>query len=165
MVLTPTSTWITVPFFGHNSFRALFLLLSIQRSCMLASGRSSLNESLPASRFSWWMMLLWLRYIPFFQTSSFMISDPTKFSFFGSIPNVMLDRVPSDNAIVNEYRKLPVSGARLLAICQKDYKRQLMKQTSRRGEQSVRAKLVLLRYSGLRRRRLRSPLENRGHHR
>lgn len=37
------------------------------------------------------------------QTSNFVMSDPRNFSFIGSIPDEMLERVPLDNAIVREY--------------------------------------------------------------
>lgn len=40
------------------------------------------------------------------------MSDPTKFNFVGSIPGVMLERVPEDNAIVTEYHRQPLSGVR-----------------------------------------------------
>lgn len=50
--------------------------------------------------------------IMFLQTSSFVTFDPTKFSFVGSIPEAMLLNDPTDNVIVNEYRKLRVFGVR-----------------------------------------------------
>ena len=45
-------------------------------------------------------------------TSLFMMSDPENFTFVGTIQEVMLVKVPSDNVIVNEYRKLPLSSVR-----------------------------------------------------
>ena len=39
------------------------------------------------------------------------MSGPSKFAFMGSIPEVMFEMVPSDNVIINVYRKLPVFGA------------------------------------------------------
>lgn len=48
--------------------------------------------------------------IPIVQTSTFMMYDPKKFNFVGSVLKVMLGKVPSDNAIVNKYRKQPTSG-------------------------------------------------------
>lgn len=48
----------------------------------------------------------------FLQTSTFMMFGPRKFSFVGSIPEMMLVKVPTDNAIVNEYCKLPTSSVR-----------------------------------------------------
>lgn len=47
-----------------------------------------------------------------FQKLAFVISDLTKFTFFGSIPEVMLEKVPSNSVIVNRHRKKHVSGAR-----------------------------------------------------
>ncbi|CAI9297226.1 unnamed protein product [Lactuca saligna] len=52
--------------------------------------------------------------ISILQTSTFMLYDPTKFSLIGSIPQVILAKVPQDNVIVNTYRKLPSSGPRLM---------------------------------------------------
>lgn len=43
------------------------------------------------------------------QTSTFVMSDPRNFNFIGSIRLDMLERVPLDNAIVREHRKLPSS--------------------------------------------------------
>lgn len=40
------------------------------------------------------------------------MSYPTKFTFVGSIPEVMLAKVPQGNVIINEYRNLPGFGAR-----------------------------------------------------
>lgn len=40
-----------------------------------------------------------------------MIYDPAKFAFVGSIPELMIVKVPSDNVIVNEYLKQPASSA------------------------------------------------------
>lgn len=45
-----------------------------------------------------------------------MISDPYKFNFVGSILEVMLVKVPSDNVNVNEYCKLPASGAHSMPV-------------------------------------------------
>lgn len=39
-----------------------------------------------------------------------MMSDPRNFSFIGSIPVGMLERVPLDNVVMRQYRKLPSSG-------------------------------------------------------
>ena len=50
--------------------------------------------------------------IPILQTLTIMMSDPSKFTFVGSIPKVMFAKVLQDNVIVNEYQKLPPSGAR-----------------------------------------------------
>lgn len=50
--------------------------------------------------------------IPILKTYLFMMSDPTKFSFVGSIPRVMLEMVPQDNAILNVYHKQSSSGVR-----------------------------------------------------
>lgn len=41
-----------------------------------------------------------------------MMSDPSKFTFVGSILEELLAKVPAYNFIVNEYQKLPPSGAR-----------------------------------------------------
>nr|KAJ0206901.1 hypothetical protein LSAT_V11C500287920 [Lactuca sativa] len=46
------------------------------------------------------------------QTTTFVMSDPRNFKFVGSIPDVMLEKVPLDNAIIKDYRKLPSFGAR-----------------------------------------------------
>lgn len=43
-------------------------------------------------------------------TSTLMMSNPRKFSFFGTIPEAILVKVPIDNVIVNEYRNMPTSG-------------------------------------------------------
>ena len=43
-----------------------------------------------------------------------MMSDPTNFTFVGSILEAMLGKVPSENVIVNEYHQHPASGARLI---------------------------------------------------
>lgn len=48
--------------------------------------------------------------IPIFHTSNFIVSDPTKFSFIGSLPEAMLNYVPTDNELINEYQKKHVSG-------------------------------------------------------
>lgn len=48
--------------------------------------------------------------IPTLQNSMFMMSDPRNFAFVGTILEEMLLKVPSDNMIVNEYRKIPSSG-------------------------------------------------------
>lgn len=48
--------------------------------------------------------------IPILQKSTFMISYSSKFIFVGSILEAMSVKVPSENAIVNEYRKLPTSS-------------------------------------------------------
>lgn len=50
--------------------------------------------------------------IPILHTSNFIVLDPTKFSFVGSIPEEMLKNVPSDNIVVNEYWKKPTFGVR-----------------------------------------------------
>lgn len=44
-----------------------------------------------------------------------MMSDPSKFTFVGSILEELLAKVPAYNFIVNEYQKLPPSGARLMS--------------------------------------------------
>lgn len=45
-------------------------------------------------------------------TSNFIVSDPTKFSFIWSIPEVMLTRVPQANVVITEYWKLPPPSSR-----------------------------------------------------
>lgn len=50
--------------------------------------------------------------IPIFHTSNFIESCPTKFNFFGSLPEAMLNFVHAENVVVNEYRKKPASGVR-----------------------------------------------------
>ncbi|CAI9279636.1 unnamed protein product [Lactuca saligna] len=50
--------------------------------------------------------------IPILQSTTFMMSDPRKFSFFGAILDAILVRVPTDNAIVNAYHKLTIYGVR-----------------------------------------------------
>lgn len=45
-----------------------------------------------------------------FHTINFMVSYPTKFSFIGSISKGMVLNVPSDNLVVDDYRKKPASG-------------------------------------------------------
>lgn len=45
-------------------------------------------------------------------TSLFMMSDPWNFTFVGTISKVILVKVPSDNAIMNEHRKQPSPGFR-----------------------------------------------------
>lgn len=39
-----------------------------------------------------------------------MRSDPNNFTFIGSVPDAMLEKVPLDNDIVSEYQILPSSG-------------------------------------------------------
>lgn len=46
------------------------------------------------------------------QTSLFMMPNRRNFNFVGTIPKVMLEKVPPDNGIANEYRKQPSSGVR-----------------------------------------------------
>nr|KAJ0184447.1 hypothetical protein LSAT_V11C900494330 [Lactuca sativa] len=46
------------------------------------------------------------------QTTTFVMSDPRNFAFVGSIPEVMLEKVPVNNDIIRAYRKLPSSGVR-----------------------------------------------------
>lgn len=56
--------------------------------------------------------------IPIFDTSNFIVSDPTKFYFFGSIPEAILLIVPTDNVLINEYREnLPKVLILCLKIC------------------------------------------------
>lgn len=50
--------------------------------------------------------------IPILHTSNFIVSDPTKFRFVGSIPTAMLSNVPADNIVVNKYQKKHVFGIR-----------------------------------------------------
>ncbi|CAI9259744.1 unnamed protein product [Lactuca saligna] len=50
--------------------------------------------------------------IPIFHTSNFIVSDPTKFDFIGSIPEAMLLKVPTNNVLISEYRKKPASDSR-----------------------------------------------------
>ena len=49
------------------------------------------------------------------QTTTFVMSDPRNFAFVGSIPEVMLEKVPVNNDIIRAYRKLPSSGVRLIS--------------------------------------------------
>lgn len=46
------------------------------------------------------------------QTSTFVTTNPTSFTFIGSISKVSLSKVPSENVIIQKYRKLHVSGER-----------------------------------------------------
>lgn len=50
------------------------------------------------------------------QASTFVMSDPKNFDFVGSILIKMLKKVPLDNAIVRDYRKLISSGVRPMPI-------------------------------------------------
>ena len=50
--------------------------------------------------------------IPILYTSTFVMFDPRNFNFVGSIPEGMLVKVPSNNAIFNEYHNLASSDAR-----------------------------------------------------
>ena len=52
--------------------------------------------------------------IPILYTNNFIVSDPTKFGFIGSLPEAMLNYVPTKNELINEYRKKPTSGRRPL---------------------------------------------------
>lgn len=54
--------------------------------------------------------------IPIFHTSNFIVSDPTKSDFVGSIPEAMLIKVPADNVLIIEYRKKPTYGPRPLTV-------------------------------------------------
>lgn len=45
-------------------------------------------------------------------TTTFVMLDPRNLEFIGSIPDVMLKKVPLDNAIIRSYRKFPSSGVR-----------------------------------------------------
>lgn len=40
------------------------------------------------------------------------MSDPQKFDFVGSIPDVLLEKVPLDNAIIRAYRKSSLFSVR-----------------------------------------------------
>lgn len=48
-------------------------------------------------------------------TSNFLIVDPKKFTFIGSIPEVMLNYAPADNTMINEYRSSLAFGSRPLS--------------------------------------------------
>ena len=50
--------------------------------------------------------------IPTLQTTTSVMLDPKNFEFVGSIMEVLLKRVPLDNAIIRAYQKLPSSGVR-----------------------------------------------------
>lgn len=43
--------------------------------------------------------------IPIFQTSNFIVSDPSKFGFVGSILEAILKYVLAENELINEYHK------------------------------------------------------------
>ena len=49
-----------------------------------------------------------------FHTSKIFVSDPTKFSFVGSIPESMYDCVSAESKVMAEYKKLPPTGPRAL---------------------------------------------------
>lgn len=51
---------------------------------------------------------------PILQTSNFMVSDPSKFDFISSIPESMLLNVPTENVVIDAYRKKPGSGICLM---------------------------------------------------
>ena len=52
--------------------------------------------------------------IPIFHTLNFIVSDPTNFTFVGSLLEAMLNCIPIDNKLINKYRKTPASGPRPL---------------------------------------------------
>ena len=52
--------------------------------------------------------------IPIFHTSNFIVSDPTKFYFVGSIPEAILIKVSAANVLITKYRKKPTYGPRPL---------------------------------------------------
>lgn len=65
------------------------------------------------------------------QTSTFIMSDPSKFNFVGSILEAMLVKVPSDNAIVNAYCKQPTSGVHPMT---EELRKAIEEITNRKGE-------------------------------
>lgn len=50
--------------------------------------------------------------IPTLHTTTFVMSDQQNFSFVGSIPEVMLSKVPMDKDLIRAYCSLPLSGIR-----------------------------------------------------
>ncbi|CAI9264261.1 unnamed protein product [Lactuca saligna] len=54
--------------------------------------------------------------IPIFHILNFIMSDPTKFNFIGSLPEAMLNCVPIDNELINKYQKKPASGPHPLTL-------------------------------------------------
>lgn len=50
--------------------------------------------------------------ISIFDTSNFIMSDPTKFDFVGSISEDMLLMVPMDYVLINKNLKKPTTGPR-----------------------------------------------------
>lgn len=54
--------------------------------------------------------------ISILQTTTFVKSDPRNFEFVGSIPEVLLKRVPLENAIIKDYRKFPSSSGRAIHV-------------------------------------------------
>lgn len=88
------------------------------------------------------------------------MSDPTKLTFFGWIPEVMLAKVleiMSSSLNIRSY--LPQT----LVLCLMIYEQRLRKPTNRKGEQRERVKLVLPKSSRLRKRKSRRLLGNQGH--
>ena len=49
-----------------------------------------------------------------FHTTKIIISDNSKFTFVGSITETMFRSVPAASKILEEYKKLPSSGARTI---------------------------------------------------
>ena len=49
-----------------------------------------------------------------FHTMKIIVTDPSKFSFVGSIPASMYACVPEVSSVIQEYKKLPSSGPREL---------------------------------------------------
>ncbi|XP_052621069.1 pectinesterase inhibitor 10-like [Lactuca sativa] len=49
-----------------------------------------------------------------FHTTKIIVTDPTKFSFIGSIPEAMLGRISTSSNILQQYRKRPSAGPRKL---------------------------------------------------
>nr|KAJ0188056.1 hypothetical protein LSAT_V11C900503890 [Lactuca sativa] len=51
-----------------------------------------------------------------FHTTKIIVTDPTKFSFIGSIPEAMLSRIPTSSNVLQQYRKRPSVGLRELTL-------------------------------------------------
>nr|KAJ0210234.1 hypothetical protein LSAT_V11C400205970 [Lactuca sativa] len=49
-----------------------------------------------------------------FHTTKIIVTDPTKFSFIGSIPEAMLGRISASSNVLQQYRKHPSAGPREL---------------------------------------------------
>nr|KAJ0187991.1 hypothetical protein LSAT_V11C900455360 [Lactuca sativa] len=49
-----------------------------------------------------------------FHTTKIIVTDPTKYSFIGSIPKAMLGRISASSNVLQQYRKHPSSGPREL---------------------------------------------------